>query len=169
MAKADSCRVRVWCEDRRQEVFVRNLLVERGFNRRKLDFRVAPRGQGAASAWVIARYGSEVIPLARTTKNQTNLGFLVVVDGDSQGLEARKGAMCGTPDQREPGDRIAICVPTWSVETWVLWLCGDGSVTEDRKYKSRYREDDREFQRRALEAVRAWEPTQSVRKRLSLR
>jgi len=27
-------------------------------------------------------------------------------------------------------------VPTWSIETWVAFLCGDSGVTEDRSLKS---------------------------------
>ena len=158
MARADGCRVQVWCEDRRQEQFVRSLLDRIGFDRRRVYFSTAPRGAGAASQWVIARYSGEVSTKVRATRNQANLGFLVIVDGDDQGLDGRKQSLCGEPDGRKAADRIAIWVPTWSVETWILWLCGDSSVREDMSFKNKIR-GDQEYKRLVQQSVEGWDPS----------
>ena len=155
MVRADRCRVRVWCEDPRQEQFVRELFRRFGFDRRSVRVKHAPDGRGSASQWVITRYSEEVIRQARATRNQANLGFLVMVDGDNQGVVARKKTLCGVPDQRAPGERIAICVPTWSIETWLLWLCGETGIREDTSYKRQVAEED--CRRLVKEAVDAWE------------
>jgi hypothetical protein len=84
----------------------------------------------------------------------------VIVDGDNKGLRQRKRDLCGDPDRREDNDRIAIWVPTWSVETWILWLCqeqvGNQEVDEARSYKGEI--DPSSFNDKVRQAVEAWEP-----------
>lgn len=54
---------------------------------------------------------------------------------------------------RRPDERIAILVPTWSIETWVLWL-GCEDVTEAKSLKNRLPEP--ELIARAPAAAEAW-------------
>jgi hypothetical protein len=133
---ADRVRLRVWCEDHEHESFVRQLFVNLGLERRNINFTLPPgKGKGSASAWVMAQY-AEVRTEARGTRNQANLGFLVVVDGDSSGVQARMKTLHPTAqDNRESSDRIAIFIPTWEIENWVLWLSGT-YVAESKSYKS---------------------------------
>jgi hypothetical protein len=153
-------RIRVWCEDRQHEQLARELLSRRlQVERRRISFEIAPKGKGAASQWVISRY-PDVEKKARQTRHQGLLGFLVIVDGDNQGLRQRKRDLCGDPDRRQDNDRIAIWVPTWSVETWILWLCrqqvDNHEVDEARSYKGVI--DAGGFNDRVGQAVAAWEP-----------
>ncbi len=124
-----------------------------GVERRSITFNTAPRGKGSASAWVVAQY-PEVRGQARGTWNQASLGFLVVIDGDNKGVLERKKQLSIAPhDPRAPCDRIAIFVPTWSVETWVLWLSGT-DVTEAKSYVSEVSPE--RFRERLESAISAW-------------
>jgi hypothetical protein len=153
-------RVRAWCEDRGHERFVRDVLKHRyNLGRRDVDVKPAPRGLGSASQWVIAAY-PEVVRQMRAARKQANLGFLVVVDGDSVGLVARLRSLCGQPNRRASTDRLAIWVPTWNIETWVLWLCGcqvkGHNVDEQSSYKGSIKQSD--FGSLSAQAAAKWEP-----------
>jgi hypothetical protein len=150
----------VWCEDRQHEQFAREFLTRRlGIARRDIEFQTAPKGQGAAAQWVVKQY-PQVVLRARAARNQARRGFLVIVDGNSVGLTARLRSLCGEPDLRGQSDRIAIWVPTWSVETWVLWLCRrqieGGDVSETQSYKTDI--DPDEYGALAVQAVGGWDP-----------
>jgi hypothetical protein len=119
---ASGVRLEMWCEDRGQEQFLRRLF--RTYRVGRLHITPAPSGEGAASHWVAQQY-EKVLKLARLKKHQANLGFMVVVDGDNQGLRARKRELFkGLTDNRSPDMKLAIWVPTWSIETWVMLLSG---------------------------------------------
>ena len=67
---------------------------------------------------------------------------MVVTDGDRFGVIQRKldfAAGLSDTDQhpREDDERIALCVPTWSIETWFAWFDGSGDVDETASYKQR--------------------------------
>jgi hypothetical protein len=155
---ASDARIEVWCEDGAHERFVRRLL-EKGLGvpRRRTDVQIAPRGRGAASAWVVRQYSEAVRPRERATRHhQQRLGFLVVLDGDQHGVAGRLRQLHGgSGDDRDVDAKIAILVPTWSVETWMLWLSGT-QVDESRSHKHEL--SDRTRFKEALEsAVAAWQ------------
>jgi hypothetical protein len=82
---------------------------------------VSPQGKGAASAWVLANYATQVRK-RRSKSFQANLGLLVVIDGDNVGLEARLEQLedelaAASVKPRETNEPIAVFVPTWSIET----------------------------------------------------
>jgi len=153
---SNSVRIRVWCEDDRHERFVRQLLADVfSIDRRAVRVAKAPKGEGAASAWVRRRYYDEVLPTYRRVHHQQpRLGFLVMVDGDNAGFQSRLRDL--EADRRASGDRIAILAPTWSVETWVLWLAGE-SVTETEQTRGRLSSD---FAERLRSAIAQWTPPQ---------
>ncbi len=153
---ADQVRVRVWCEDRAHEVFVRRLLEERfRVHRKAIHFNVAPKGHGSAAKWVLDQYPG-IRGEARVKTSQGRLGFLVVVDGDVEGVSVRMKHLHPGPhqDDRASGDRIAILVPTWSIETWVLWLSGR-TVNETQSHKTTLDPDG--FRDLVPKAISAWE------------
>lgn len=130
-------RVEILCEDRRTERFVRGLCKRFGLWVERTQ--VAPDGKGAASAWVRRQYPLRL--RKRRSKNfQRNMGMIVVVDGDADGFAKRKqqldeqlSASSVTP--RQDDEAICVFVPTWSVETWLAYLCGRSEVPEDRSIK----------------------------------
>ena len=127
-------------EDRRSQRFVLQLLVSLGYDRRKLRTKVAPAGLGAGEQWVRMQYPAEVKAL-RARNYQKDLFVLAMCDGDSAGVSERKRELENMlreqgMETRGPTERIATPVPTWSIETWLLWLCGVEGVDESvsRKY-----------------------------------
>lgn len=161
----DLTRIRIWCEDREQEGFARELFRTRfGVDSRGLSFNVAPAGKGAASQWVIRQSAAEVRRLVRATRSQQGLGFLVIADGDNVGWRQRFEAVVGRPDSRDPGDRLAVWTPTWSIETWVLYLCdekpGGRAIDELTSYKTIAQRGNLSLW--LGRAVQAWEPPRST-------
>lgn len=154
-------RLRVLCEDRKTENLVRRLCDAWGIGYREARISVAPSVRGAASAWVLAQYADHLAGFRAVANHQLELGLLVVVDGDSQGvvarkstLEARAGGASGRRGApRGKGERVAIWVPTWSVETWLLWLGGEHSVDEATSYKADDRVRSESVSRAAGEAL----------------
>jgi len=150
-----SIRVTVLVEDKRQERFVRELLLHLGFDSRKLRFDVAPSGEGAAEAWVRKRYPGEVKVL-RSKIYQKDLSLLAMRDGDAKGVSARKGELddelaANGHAKRGASERISTPVPTWSIETWLLQLLGEDALSEDKSYKTRFPP----VRRKEAEAIRA--------------
>ena len=127
-------RVIVWCEDREHELFVRRLLEKLGVDRRCMTFHIAPRGRGSAAEWVLAQYRN-VRDKAQAVRHQARLGFLIVVDGDASGFLGRQKQLSHRGGQRDEAERIGVWIPTWSIETWVLWLCGS-AVSETTPFKN---------------------------------
>lgn len=123
------------CEDALQETLLRRFLVK------KLQFqdhqiRAVPRpvGQGAAEAFVRRSFRKEVHAY-RKTRNRLRIGLLVVIDGDQPGLERRRNWLLKDCPRRR-AEAIAVLVPTWSIETWILDLdLKRDKVKEDVSYK----------------------------------
>lgn len=130
---------RVWllCEDPRTGRFLRRLC--RRFQIEVLDVIVSPNGKGSASAWVIKNYAKWATRL-RSKRHQVKLGLLVHVDGDNLGVASRKAQLDASLQsemrgRRSPEEPIAIFVPTWCIETWLLHLAGIAQPLESTKLK----------------------------------
>lgn len=92
------------------------------------------------------------------TKKYQRLWLVAAWDGDNVGWVKRKADL-NSACPRENDERIAILVPTWSIETWLLALLGDDSINESvsrkQEFEHRYPESER---RRALrDAAKAWQ------------
>jgi hypothetical protein len=118
-----------------------------------------PDREGAGDAYVVARYVEEV-QLARQWRHE-NYALVVAIDGDRGKLQGRMRQLdqkledAGLP-KRGKDEMIVICAPTWSVETWELWLCGDESVDEETDCKRRYRDAERRGDVSPKKAVESW-------------
>lgn len=161
MASDRRLRGVVLTEDRLTERFVRHLLMALGYDKRRFDFQTAPSGRGAAESWVRQRYSREAKAL-RAKSHQRQLCLLVVRDGDSVGVVARKAELDqellaqGLPLRRD-GERIGLPVPTWSIETWLLALLGHQDLDERTSLKqSFHREHGRDLRAALRQAVDAW-------------
>lgn len=162
MSRRKDLRVTVLSEDARTEGFIRALLISLGFHARRMTFDTAPSGQGAAEAWVLRRYLGEVRELRRRGY-QKALRLIAVRDGDRFGLAARKLQMeqelkTAGLVPRGPDDAIAVLIPTWSIETWLLALLGETGVHESTSLKTAFegrKTREREDVRAAAEAWRS--------------
>jgi hypothetical protein len=149
----------ILCEDRVQEHFVRKLCEELGH--RSVRVIVAPSGRGSGEGWIRSQYPGEVKKLRG--HGDELVGLVAVTDGDRFGVAKRKHdlaqALAEAGYEPRTGDeRIAICIPTWSVETWLAWLCGLERVDEATKYKhdASYMAAQRKGDISPKKAVQAW-------------
>lgn len=155
-------RFRVWCEDRRHEAFVREFLCQRFGLDRKRDIRwfPAPKGLGSASSWVIKQY-PKVQGTARRCGHQKSLKFLAVVDRDAEGVAKRLVSLLGPRQPLTPDDNVGIWIPTWNIETWVLWLCqrkvNGIEVDQSASFKHELR-TTADFKAAVCQAVACWDP-----------
>jgi hypothetical protein len=137
-------RLEVLCEDTAHRDFVLALCRRLGWIPPRLS--VAPKGAGDAKQWIRARYGAFVRTFRARMNAQAHLVALVVIDGDDEGVVARKRQLDETLrssdpplSTRSPTERLAILVPTWSIETWLMFLCGyvDVGETESKKHAAK--------------------------------
>jgi hypothetical protein len=146
------------CEDIEHERFFRRLL-NRWFGRRKLRVNRIPNREGAGDAYVIANYAREV-QLARRWRFE-NYALVVAIDGDRKKLHGRMQQLdqeledAGLP-KRGNDEMIVVCVPTWSIETWELWLCGERDVEEETDCKRRFQDAERRGDASPRKAVESW-------------
>lgn len=146
------------CEDTEHERFFRRLL-RKWFGRGKLRVERIPNRQGAGDAFVLANYAREV-RLARS-KGKENYALVVAIDGDHLKARGRMRQLAEKLNdaglsRRGDEELIVIYIPTRSIETWELWLCGDRKVDEERNLKNRFRDAQRRGEASAKAAAAAW-------------
>lgn len=93
-----------------------------------VDAEVAPSSKGSGSAYVKNRF-QLFVKKAKQKVNQAGLGFIVVLDGDNVGFAAQKLGLekridCDEALKSTFEERIAALIPTWSIDTWILAICG---------------------------------------------
>lgn len=129
-------RTVILCEDRAHEHFLRRLC--EALQVQPLHVLRAPAGVGSAEQWVRRRYAEEV--RKHRGRGDQLVGLVVMTDGDRFGVAARKQAFAVTLAEsgqraRDGAERIALCIPTWSIETWFAWFDGREDVDEATSYK----------------------------------
>lgn len=109
---------------------------------------------------MLRRFPDEVRALR--SKGAERVGLVVVIDGDNRGARKRKEELAQALSAAGlspvgPKERIAICVPTWSIETWLFALSGTATVGESRSYKRDWQKlsDTRGMMRAAVAAWQA--------------
>lgn len=139
------------CEDIEQERLFRPIL-ERHFRRIYVEPR-KPHGGASFVLQKIERWATYI-----RQHHQEAVGLLVVIDGDTAGLQGRLDALhsaagsAGTSWEK----RIAVCVPSRTVETWEMWLCGAHEVDEQTDYKNAFRREVERGTMSSRQAVEAW-------------
>lgn len=137
-------RCELLCEDIAQEQFFRPILehlfdrvrVTRGAQRGGFTFVLA---QAPKSAAYIRRFYQEAV------------GLLIAIDGDVDGLQNRlrqiRAALEAKGlDPKALEQRLAVCVPTRSIETLILWFQGRRDLDEqmDVKRQAKDKSDHRQ-------------------------
>lgn len=146
-------QVLLLCEDKHHERIARGVLKKRfGIGGRQFDPLplIAPSGREDASKWVLARYVDAVRKhRALRSKKLPSHRLVVVIDGDKHGLKARLGELDERlknehEKPRSDSDRIAVLVPCYHIETWLLWLCDRrDNVDEARHLKDEFNQAER--------------------------
>jgi hypothetical protein len=134
MAKREVSLV-LLCEDTRHASCVRRFLVKVGYADRKIRAVPLTQGRGSAEQAVRESFAHELAACRRRRSMGHQAALVVVTDGDNQGVAGRLQQL-GAVAPRVPADPVAILVPTWSIETWILHLRGE-SVDESQSYKQR--------------------------------
>jgi hypothetical protein len=139
------------CEDIEQERLFRPIL-ERHFRRIYVEPR-KPHGGASFVLQKIERWATYI-----RQHHQEAVGLLVVIDGDATGLQGRLAALRAAAGSADTPweQRIAICVPTRTVETWEMWLCGAHEIDEQIEYKARFRREVEQGSMTSRKAVEAW-------------
>jgi hypothetical protein len=97
------------------------------------------QGGKNAKQWVTQKYPDEVKAYRRY--NYQQIGLLVGTEADEQTVSTRRELLARSLAEagllpREDRERIALWIPKWHVETWLLFLTGH-DVTENERYKHR--------------------------------
>jgi hypothetical protein len=119
-----------------QEQFFASICEEHGW--RVVDRHVAPRGRRSAEQWVRKQIYTHVLQHRRWRRE--NRALLVGIDGDKVGVSSRWEELNTELRNRgqvpiASGEAIAVLVPTWSIETWILFLHHGQVVPETKKSK----------------------------------
>lgn len=145
-------RCRLLCEDHAQEGLFRPIL-ERMFKNR---VRVAPYKPHGGDKFVL----QSLFSLAAYVRQrpQEAVGLLVVLDGDAGGLKTRLEEIRRAAQLTGAAweSRIAACIPTRNVETWIRWLCGIRGLNEQTDYKHICEREIERGEIRFREAAAAW-------------
>ena len=117
----------VLCEDKAHEVFVRGFLGTKIANvSRRLVSRIAPEGKGDASGWILKEFPDELTAHQSKASHQDRW-LVVAIDGDRKGYQKRILQLRGECERRgiefrRDDENVLFICPTWSIETWTIWL-----------------------------------------------
>ncbi len=119
------------CEDTQHEACLRRFLFGMGWEMRAIRVEKAVTGRGSADQFVRQQFPREL--KAHRTRHASQ-AFVTMMDGDRYGVEARLGQLneacrAGGVDVRSLGERVAVFVPTWSIETGFAYL--DGATVDE--------------------------------------
>ena len=136
-------RVRILCEDKEHNSFVRAFFKSLGVGERKFDTCPLVDGKRSAEGHVRGLLPDALAEIRKTSENI----FLVAVsdadknnpnlaDREKQWNEALRFG--GFPEICE-ADRILRVIPKRNIETWFAWLDGEEAIDEAKDYKQGYK------------------------------
>jgi len=165
-------QVTLLVEDETLERFAYRVLLDLGFERRKIRVNRAPKGKGSGKQYVSQRFPVEV-QAQRRKANHLNVALVVGSDADELTVTQRVGELDSALEafglgKRGPEERICLLIPRWHIETWILHLNGE-QVVEDENYKKDVKVQDVDFPKTSqvfVERYRDWK--RGVTKRTSL-
>ncbi|MGP0063842.1 MAG: hypothetical protein ACLQGP_09620 [Isosphaeraceae bacterium] len=137
MPKGSGVRFTILVEDRALERFVRHCLLELGAYPKEIRVLPFPAGRGSGKQWIDREYPIQVRAYRRRAFE--NIALVVGTDADEQAVQQRAQRLADTLRdagcvERTVQERIAIWIPKWNIETWLLFLKGE-DVHEGINYK----------------------------------
>ncbi|MEC4985411.1 MAG: hypothetical protein SAJ37_13135 [Oscillatoria sp. PMC 1068.18] len=131
--------VTILCEDIDHERFIREYLICRGWDDRKIRDFGNPKGKIVKNNnALIVKYYPELIKSYRS-HNYRNIAVVVMIDADEDSLYDKMRSLhialdetAGNlnQDTRFPNEKIAIFVPARNIETWFYYINSDRSNQE---------------------------------------
>jgi hypothetical protein len=132
-------RFTVLCEDDAHRSFIIGLLGYKGYNPRRVEYRISPGGD--AKAWVRKEYSRQALEHRRYRSiNPFTLRTLVVMrDGDGDALgDIHRGLDACLASPRLLDENIRVFVPQRAIETWAHHLLHpDADTDEETDYGQR--------------------------------
>ena len=127
-----SVRLTLLCEDKQHRVFAHRFFKAWDWKLREWKPIIAPAGRGAAEQFVRMEFPRQLKALRE--KGDEQVFLVVLIDGDAAGTRQRRRQIdeaCREEGIDPPTDaeRVLVCVPTWNIETWLVYLT-DGDVDE---------------------------------------
>lgn len=109
-----------------------------GWKGRHLRFKSSPLAKGSAEQFVREEFPKE-IEAYRRNRNRVGCELVAMLDGDADGVDARFRALDEACNQasvspRDNADHVAVFVPTWDIETWLVYLSGETVDEAKRNY-----------------------------------
>ncbi len=146
----------VLAEDRLLERFIRGCLYALGVRTHEIRFRTSPVARGSGKQWIDREYPGQVH--AHRQYSRENRALIVGTDADEYPVRQRLQRLDDILkeagfDPRSPDEKIAILVPRWHIETWLLHLSGL-AVDEDTDYKKQVRDAGIDIKTAAQEFLR---------------
>ena len=138
--KKKGVRIILLVEDEMIERFARRVLIALGYHARELRVVPYPVGRGSGKQWIDQQYLVQV-KIYRSQAYHQKIALLVGTDADELTVMNRHLTLAGALQvenlvPRSNQERIAIWIPRWNIETWILFLAGD-QVDENENYKRR--------------------------------
>ena len=162
-SRDDLPEVTILCEDIDQERFIREYLICRGLDDRKIKDFGNPEGRTIKNnnASIVKHYPA-LIKSYRSRKYR-NIAVVVMIDADEDSLDDRMRSLnivldetAGNlnKDPRLPDEKVAIFVPARNIETWFHYINSDRSGQEcneitDYKDKTRTAKERIELAKRS--------------------
>ena len=127
----------VLCEDLQHATFIRRLLKELGFPKRRIRVNRFPEEGGAADQYVRNHYPKEVEEHRRKSAH-LHIGLVTAIDADENPVRYRYRQLneeleSESLDSRGADEQICILVPKRNIETWIYALFGE-DVNETTDY-----------------------------------
>jgi len=156
-SRDDLPEVTILCEDIDQERFIREYLICRGLDDRRIKDFGNPKGKTIKNnnALILKHY-PELIKSYRSRRNYRNIAVVVMIDADEDSLDDRMRSLnialdetAGNlnKDPRLPNEKVAIFVPARNIETWFYYInnnmegqeCNENTDYKDKKMSAEER------------------------------
>lgn len=138
--------VLILCEDKQQATFARRFLEGMGWIKQRIRVLPFAEGRGSGEQRVREKFPKELLA-HRSKLGSVDQVLIVIQDGDEKGVPGRLAALDRACSEaavrpRQAGERVAILVPTWRIETWLAYLDGQSVDEGKRDYPKLARESD---------------------------
>ena len=131
-SRDDLPEVTILCEDIDQERFIRQYLICRGLDDRKIKDFGNPKGRVIENNNAsIVKYYPALMKSYRRTRKYRNIAVVVMIDADEDSVSDKMRSLHKKLDEaagnlnkdtRLPNEKVAIFVPARNIETWFYYI-----------------------------------------------